>query len=85
MLEKLAPTYPGEILLEEVMRPLGISIDTLAREINMSVNEIRALIHGEVSIDQSIAEKLEERFGMAAEAWLDLQRSYDEDIAGDTG
>jgi len=68
---------PGEILLEEFMRPLGVSINRLARDIGVPPNRISGIVNGKRSITADTALRLGKYFGTSAETWLDLQSDYD--------
>jgi addiction module HigA family antidote len=73
----LDPIPPGEILLEEFMRPLGVSINRLARDIGVPPNRISGIVNGKRSITADTALRLSKYFGTSAETWLDLQSDYD--------
>ena len=73
----LDPIPPGEILLEEFMRPLGVSINRLARDIGVPPNRISGIVNGKRSITADTALRLGKYFGTSAESWLDLQSDYD--------
>jgi len=73
----LHPIPPGEILLEEFMRPLGVSINRLARDIGVPPNRISGIVNGKRSITADTALRLGKYFGTSAETWLDLQSDYD--------
>ena len=73
----LDPIPPGEILLEEFMRPLGVSINHLARDIGVPPNRISGIVNGKRSITADTALRLSKYFGTSAETWLDLQSDYD--------
>ena len=75
--EASQPTPPGEILLEEFMRPLGVSINRLARDIGVPPNRISGIVNGKRSITADTALRLSKYFGTSAETWLDLQSDYD--------
>ena len=77
----LDPIPPGEILLEEFMRPLEISINALARDINVPPNRIGAIVNGKRSITADTALRLGKYFGVSPELWLDLQSDYDIRVA----
>ncbi len=77
----LEPIPPGEILLEEFMRPLGVSINRLARDIAVPPNRISGIVNGKRSITADTALRLAKYFGTSAETWLDLQSDYDLRIA----
>ena len=69
----LDPIPPGEILLEEFMRPLGVSINRLARDIAVPPNRISGIVNGKRSITADTALRLAKYFGTSAETWLDLK------------
>ena len=73
----LDPIPPGEILLEEFMRPLGVSINRLARDIGVPPNRISGIVNGKRAITADTALRLSKYFGTSAETWLDLQSDYD--------
>jgi len=73
----LDPIPPGEILLEEFMKPWGISINRLARDIDVPPNRISAIIRGKRAITADTALRLGQYFGLSPEVWLDLQSDYE--------
>ena len=73
----LDPIHPGEILAEEFMKPLAISINRLARELHVPPNRIHAIVHGTRSITADTALRLGIYFGVTPETWLNLQLEYD--------
>jgi addiction module HigA family antidote len=73
----LDPIPPGEILIEEFMRPLGISINGLARDIDVPPNRISEIVSGKRAITADTALRLGKYFGVSPEVWLDLQSDYD--------
>ncbi len=72
---------PGEILAEEFMKPMGLSINQLARDIDVSPGRIRDIVHGKRSITADTALRLGKYFGVSPETWLNLQTDYDLRIA----
>ncbi|MEJ2673542.1 MAG: HigA family addiction module antitoxin [Deltaproteobacteria bacterium] len=80
---KLAPVHPGEILLEEFLKPLKISQNRLGRDLGVSPRRINEIIHGKRSITADTALRLSRYFGTSAEFWLGLQADYDLDMAKD--
>jgi addiction module HigA family antidote len=78
---KLAPVHPGEILLEEFMKPLGLSQTRLGRNLGVSPRRINEIVHGKRSITADTALRLSRFFGTSAEFWLGLQADYDLDTA----
>jgi addiction module HigA family antidote len=79
--KQLDPIHPGEILLEDFMKPMGISINRLARDLGVPPNRISAIVNGTRSITADSALRLSACFGVAAETWLGLQAEYDLRVA----
>ena len=77
----LDPIHPGEILSEEFMKPIGISINRLSRDLHVPPNRIHGIIHGTRAITADTALRLASYFGTAPETWLNLQSEYDLRIA----
>ena len=77
MTKLLDPIPPGEILIEEFMKPLGISQNRLARDIDVAVARINGIVHGRRSITADTALRLGKYFGVSPELWLGLQMEYD--------
>ena len=75
--KKLDPIPPGEILREEFMIPLGISINALARDIDVPPNRISDIVNGKRSITADTALRLGKYFAVSPEVWLGLQLDYD--------
>ena len=71
------PIPPGEILLEEFLRPLGVSQNRLARDIDVPVSRISSIIKGERAITADTALRLAKYFGTSAILWLNLQSDYE--------
>ena len=68
---------PGEIVREEFMRPLGISVSALARDIAVPANRISQILNGKRALSADTALRLGKYFGVSPEIWLDLQSEYD--------
>ncbi|MCE3240746.1 MAG: higA [Deltaproteobacteria bacterium] len=77
----LDPIHPGEILLEEFMKPMDISINRLAREIAVPPGRISAIVNGTRAITADTALRLSKYFGVSAELWLGLQADFDLRVA----
>lgn len=73
----LEPIHPGEILLEEFMKPMGVSINRLARDINVPPGRISEIVNGKRSVTADTALRLGRYFGVSPETWLNLQADYD--------
>ncbi len=81
--KKIVPVHPGEILLEEFMKPLGLSQTRLGRDLGVSPRRVNEIIHGKRSITADTALRLSRYFGTSAEFWLGLQADYELDVASD--
>ena len=81
--KKLSPIHPGEILLEEFMKPMNISQYKLAKQLHVGPIRISEIIHGKRSITADTAIRLGRYFKMEAKFWMNLQASYDLEIAMD--
>jgi len=73
----LDPIKPGEILREDFMEPLGISMNKLSRDISVPPNRISEIVNGKRSITADTALRLQRYFGIEAQFWLNLQTEYD--------
>jgi addiction module HigA family antidote len=80
-MDKLPPVHPGEVLLEDFMKPLGLSQERVARDIGVSPARIRHIVHGKRSITADTAMRLARYFGTSASIWLRLQARYDLEVA----
>jgi addiction module HigA family antidote len=74
--KRLDPIPPGEILREEFMRPLGITVSALARDIGVPANRISQIVNGKRAFSADTALRLGKYFGVSPEIWLDLQSEY---------
>src|SRR2546429_9560719 len=81
----LDPIHPGEILLEEFMKPLGISINRLGRDLAVPPGRISAIVNGKRAITADTALRLAKYFRTSSELWLGLQAEFDLRIAKRTG
>ena len=81
--KKIPPIHPGEILLEEFLRPMEISQNKLGRELGVSPRRINEIVHGKRSVMADTALRLSIFFGNSASFWLGLQMDYDLDVAQD--
>jgi addiction module HigA family antidote len=77
MPKRLDPIPPGEILLEEFLKPSAISQNALARALRVPARRIKDLVHGRESVTRDIAAGLAIYFGTTADLWTNLQRRYD--------
>jgi len=77
MKRKLPPTHPGEVLLEEFLKPLGISQYRLAKAMSVSPRRVNEIAHGKRSISAETALRLSRCLGTTDRFWLNLQARYD--------
>ncbi|MBW4057086.1 MAG: HigA family addiction module antidote protein [Proteobacteria bacterium] len=75
------PIHPGEILLEDFLKPMGISQYRLAQSIHVPARRINEIVHGTRGITADTAIRLSRYFGTSAELWLGLQADYDLELA----
>jgi antitoxin HigA-1 len=79
----LPPVHPGEILLEEFMKPMGISQNELARDLKIPVRRINEIVRGRRGLTIDTALRLSRHFGTSVEFWLNLQTHYELEVAED--
>jgi addiction module HigA family antidote len=77
----LAPVHPGEILLEEFIRPFGLSPGKTAKRLHIARPRIEKLVRGQTPVTVDTALRLEKLFGATAQFWLNLQIRYDLETA----
>ena len=77
MTRRLANVTPGEVLLEEFLRPLGISQNRLARDLGVPPRRINEIVLGKRAISADTALRLARHFGTSERFWLGLQLDYD--------
>ena len=82
--KKIPPIHPGEILLEEFLKPMEIRQNRLGKELGVSPRRINEIVHGKRSVTADTALRLSIFFGNSASFWLGLQMDYDHDVATDT-
>jgi len=80
---KLSPIHPGEILLEEFLRPLEISQYRLAKDISVPARRINEIVLGKRAISPNTALRLSRYFGMSDQFWMTLQTRYDIEVEKD--
>lgn len=80
---KIPPVHPGEILLEEFLKPMSISQNRLALDMRVPPRRINEIVHGKRRITADTALRLGRYFDMSAQFWLGLQMDYDLDIEED--
>ncbi len=77
----LDPTHPGEVLVEEFLKPLGISQYRLAKELHVPLRRVNEIALRRRGISADMALRLGRFFGMTAEFWLNLQSGYEKELA----
>ena len=81
--DKLDPIHPGEILLEEFLKPMGVSQYRLAKDISVPPRRINEIVHGKRRVSANTALRLERYFGLSEGFWLRLQARYDLEVEKD--
>ncbi len=81
--QKLPPIHPGEILLEEFLKPMGISQYRLAKDISVSARRINEVVHGTRAISPDTALRLSRYFGLSERFWVNLQAQYNLEMEKD--
>jgi len=82
--EKLKPVHPGEVLLEEFLKPMGLSQNQVALDIGVPARRINEIVLGKRRITADTALRLARYFGTSPQFWLGLQMDYDLDVAADS-
>jgi addiction module HigA family antidote len=81
--KKLAPVHPGEVLLEEFLKPMAISQNRLARGVGVPPRRINEIVLGKRRLTADTALRLARYFETSPRFWLGLQSDYDLDVAAD--
>ncbi len=81
--KRLPPIHPGEILLEEFLKPMGISQYRIAKATSVPARRINEIVHGKRSITADTALRLSKFFGMSDRFWMNLQTRYDLELEKD--
>ena len=81
--EKLAPIHPGEILLEEFLKPMGISRYRLAKDISVPARRINEIVQGKRAVTPDTALRLSKYFGLSERFWANLQSRFDLELEKD--
>lgn len=82
--KKMNPVHPGEILLEEYLKPLGISQNRLGRDLAVPAQRVNEIIRGKRAITVDTALRLARYFDTTPRFWLNLQTHYDLELAAET-
>jgi addiction module HigA family antidote len=81
--ERLAPVHPGEVLMEDFLKPMGLSQNRLALSIGVHPRRINEIVLGKRGISADTALRLAKFFGTSPDVWLGLQKDYELDVAID--
>jgi len=81
--KKIAPIHPGEILLEEFLKPMSISQYRLANDIGVPPKRINVIVQGRRAITANTALRLGHYFGISPQFWINLQTHYDLEVEAD--
>ena len=83
MTSKLSPIHPGEVLLEEFIKPMNLSQNRLAIDIGVDARRINEIVLGKRAITADTALRLSRFFSNSPQFWMGLQTQYDLDVAED--
>ena len=83
MNKRLSPIHPGEILLEEFLKPMNISQYKLAKDISVPARRINEIVHGLRAITPDTALRLSRYFGLSERFWINMQTRYDLEVEKD--
>jgi addiction module HigA family antidote len=74
---RMPPVHPGEILREDLMKPLGLTLTRLARDLKIPVTRMSEIVNGRRALNADAALRLSRYFGNTPEFWINLQAAYD--------
>lgn len=83
MMADFSPTHPGEVLLEDFLKPLEMSQYALAKALGIPQIRLSEIVHGKRSVTPDTALRLSRYFGTSAEFWLGMQSTYELELARD--
>ncbi len=81
--KKISPIHPGETIREDILKPLGLSVNRLAMDLHVPVTRMNEIVNGRRSITADTALRLARYLGTSAQFWLNLQARYDLERAED--
>ena len=81
--KRLDPVHPGEVLMEDFLKPMGLSQNRLALSIGVHPRRINEIVLGKRGITADTALRLAKFFGTSPDVWLGLQKDYELDVAMD--
>ena len=73
----MRPVHPGEVLQEDYLKPLGLSVNALAKALNVPTSRMIDIVHARRGVSADTALRLERYFGSDAQGWLNLQTTYE--------
>jgi len=76
MTETRKPTHPGEVLLEDVLKPLGMTITLASKDLGINRKTLSALLKGKTSLSADMAIRIGQATGTSPESWLNMQTKY---------
>lgn len=77
----MRPVHPGEVLLEDYIKPMGVSVRALSLALHVPYSRLREIVDGKRGVSADTALRLERYFGSDAQGWLNLQSAYDLRVA----
>lgn len=77
----LPPVHPGEVLREEFLAPLELSVNRVARDLRVPVTRVSEIVHERRSVTADTALRLGRYFGNSPQFWMNLQKSYELEVA----
>lgn len=80
-MDRLPPVHPGQVLLEDFIKPLGLSQYRVAKDIGVPTLRITQIVRGQRSVTADTALRLARYFGTSANVWLRMQARYDLEVA----
>jgi addiction module HigA family antidote len=80
-MKRLPPIHPGEILREEFLKPLNLSINRAARDLRVPVTRIAEIVHERRAVSSETALRFARYFGTTPQFWIGLQSAYDLEVA----
>ncbi len=77
----MRPVHPGDVLLEDYIKPLGMSVHATSKALHVPYSRLREIVDGKRGVSADTALRLERYFGSEAQGWLNLQTAYDLRVA----
>lgn len=78
---RMRPVHPGEVLMEDCMKPMGVSVRAIALALNVPYSRLSGITKGQRRMTADTALRLQRYFGSDAQGWLNLQSAYDLRVA----